>query len=116
MPTLPISTQQDFMDGSIVVWGPLTTANADGQPTRFLGTGDRCIQVSGTFGLAGTVIVEGSIDGQNWFQLRDPLSNFLSFSSAGLKAILEAVPFVRPRVLSGDGTTSLTAHLCVRRS
>jgi hypothetical protein len=80
-----------------------------------LSSGDRCFQVTGTFGTGGTVIIEGSVDGTNWFQLRDPSSTLLSFTAAGLKAVLEAVPYIRPRVTGGDGTTSLVCLISLRR-
>lgn len=108
------NTAQDFADNRVYTWTPLTTTNADGAGVGFIGSGDRTIQVTGTFGAGGTVIVEGTLDGTNWFQLRDPSSTVISFTAAGLKAILENVVQVRPRVTAGDGTTAITAILQVR--
>lgn len=82
-------------------------------------SGDRTVQVTGTFGVGGTIIVEGSCDAgntpTNWFQLKDPSSTAISFTAAGLKAVLENVPHLRVRVTGGDGTTSLTANIAIRR-
>lgn len=82
-------------------------------------TGDRTAQVTGTFGVGGTVIVEGSLDPAqtptNWFQLKDFSNTALSFTAAGLKPILENVLHVRFRVTGGDGTTSLVGTLLIRR-
>lgn len=82
-------------------------------------TGDRTVQVTGTFGVGGTIIVEGSLDPQqtptNWFQLKDPSNTAISFTAAGIKAVLENVPHIRVRVTGGDGTTNLTATVCIRR-
>lgn len=108
-------TRQDFVDGSTARWTPLLNTD-DGAPATFVGSGDRTFQVLGTFGTGGTVIVEGSLDGTNWFQLRDPSHTAISLTAAGGRAVLENVPFLRPRVTGGDGTTSLTCLLHVRRN
>lgn len=76
---------------------------------------DRTIQITGTFGAGGTIVLEGSNDGgTTWATLTDPLGNALSFTSAGMKQITELPELVRPRVTAGDGTTSLNAYLFCR--
>jgi hypothetical protein len=85
----------------------------DGEPFQNPGSADRSVQVTGTFGAGGTVVLEGSNDGTNYRTLTDPQGNALSFTSAGLEAIQEITRYVRPRVTAGDGTTSLTVTLCV---
>lgn len=106
-----------LVDYEIYTWTPLTTTNADGQPAGYTGSGERTIQVTGTFGASGTIIWEGSLDNSNWFQLKDPSSTAISFTAAGLKCVLEDPIYVRPRLSSGgDGTTSITCILKVRRS
>lgn len=109
------ATRADFVDGSTARWTPLLNTD-DGSPATFIGSGDRTFQVQGTFGVGGTIIVEGSLDGTNWFQLRDPTHTTISFTAAGIRSVLENVPFFRPRVTGGDGTTTLTALLHVRRN
>lgn len=109
-------TSSDYLrENQVYTWTPLTTTNADGQGAGYSGAGDRTVQITGTFGAGGTVIVEGTLDGTNWYQLKDPSNTAISFTAAGLKAILENVLLVRPRVTAGDGTTSITATLLVRR-
>lgn len=88
---------------------------------RAVGAADRSIQIEGTFGAGGTVVVEGtnaSIDptvaAPTWYTLRDALGNNLSFTSAGLKSILEHTAAIRVRVTAGDGTTSINAYLSAR--
>ena len=103
------------VDAATYVWTPLTTTNADGSPAGVIASGDRTVQVQGTFGTGGTLVVEGTLDGSTWYTLRDPQGTSLSFTAAGLKAISENVLQVRPRVTGGDGTTSLTAIISVRR-
>lgn len=74
-------------------------------------SGDRTVQVTGTFGAGGTVIVEGSLDGTNWYQLKDTSGTLISFTAAGLKSVLEYTTHLRFRVTAGDGTTNLTGTL-----
>jgi hypothetical protein len=69
---------------------------------------DRTVQITGTFGAAGSINIEGSNDGSNWFILRDPAGAALTFTSANLKQILEDTRYLRPNVTAGDGTTALT--------
>lgn len=114
MPTVSL-TRRDFVDSSTGQWTPLLNTD-DGAPATFVSSGDRTFQVFGTFGTGGTVIAEGSLDGINWFQLRDPTHTLISLTAAGGRAVLENVPFFRPRVTGGDGTTSLTCLLHVRRN
>ena len=83
-------------------------------------SGDKTVQVTGTFGAGGTCIVEGSLDAQqtptNWFQLKDPSNTLISFTAAGIKAVQENVPHIRFRVTAGDGTTSLVGNVSIRRA
>ncbi len=115
MATVPLATSSMFTDNHIYTWTPLTTTNADGDGAAYAGSGDRTVAVAGTFGVGGTVIVEGTLDNTNWFQLKDPSGTVISFSAAGLRAILENAVAVRPRVTAGDGTTAITATLVVRK-
>lgn len=82
-------------------------------------SGDRTVQVTGTFGVGGTVIVEGSLDPAqtptNWFQLKDPSGTLISFTAAGIRAVLENVPHIRFRVTAGDGTTNVVGTLAIKR-
>lgn len=70
----------------------------------------RSVQVFGTFGLTGAVVVEGSNDdGTNWAPLLDVHGNAMNFTAAGIKVFSAPVGLVRARVSAGDGSTSLTA-------
>lgn len=116
MATVAYSLQDAWVGEAIYTWTPLTTTNADGQPAQYQGAGDRVIQVIGTFGAGGTVILQGSTDGANWFQLHNPANALITFSAAGLSGVLENCPYIRPFVSAGDGTTSITAQLATRRN
>lgn len=110
-------TQQDAWIGEhIYTWTPFTNVNLDGQPAQYQGAGDRVFQVTGTFGAGGTVILQGSTDGVNWFPLHKPDSTAISFTAAGLAAVLENCPYIRPLVSGGDGATALTCQLATRRN
>lgn len=94
-------------------WALLANGD-DGLPASFSQYADKSVQVTGTFGLAGTLRFEGSNDGVTYAPLTDPQGNALDFTSAKIKAVTEATAFFRPRVTGGDGTTSLTITLFVR--
>lgn len=103
-----------LIDFRLHAWTGLLNGD-DGDPASSVRSGDRTAQVYGTFGVGGTVVIEGSLDKSHWFQLRDPTGTLISFTAAGGKAILESTPYVRPRVSAGDGATSLTALISVRK-
>jgi len=116
MATVSATTQPWLLDQQIYTWTPLTTTNADGSIMSYTGAADRTVQVQGTFGVGGSISLQGSLDGANWTILRDPQGTVLTFTAAGLKAVLEGCPFVRPLVTAGDGSTSLTVLVsAVRR-
>ena len=90
-----------------------TLANAEtGDAFQNPGSSDRSVQVSGTFGTGGTVVIEGSNNGSTYSTLTDPQGNALSFTSANIEAVQELTRYIRPRVTAGDGTTSLTVSIC----
>jgi len=90
-------------------WSPMTQIGADtGQPLSGMGWSDRSFQAEGTFGAGGSITVEGSNDGVNWHILHDPFSVPISITVGGLTQVTEISRFIRPRVVGGDATTSLT--------
>jgi hypothetical protein len=74
---------------------------------------DRCVQVTGTFG-AATIAIQGSNDSENYAALKDTLGNALSFTSAGIKQVLEIPLYIKPTI-SGSGGTGLTIVMVQRR-
>lgn len=98
-----------------VTWGALANGEA-GAPIAADQAlwSDRSVQVTGTFGAAGSVSIEGSNDGVNYFTLNSPQGTALTFAAAGLKQVLEGTLWLRPRVTAGDGTTSLAVVLMLR--
>jgi hypothetical protein len=94
----------------------LTLANGDtGAPIRMSNFQDRTVQVVGTFGVTGSVTIQGSNDdGATWATLTDPLGNALTFTAAGIKQITELPLDIRPIVTAGDVTTALAVWLHMR--
>lgn len=100
----------------LLTWPLLTFATTDtGAPAQWVEYADRCVQVTGTFGVGGSVTLQGSNDGTNWATLADPQGNALTITAAKLEQVLELPRYVRPIITAGDGTTSLTVSICMRR-
>lgn len=78
--------------------------------------GDMTVQAKGTFGAGGTVILEGSLDGGTTYSpLTDPGEGAISFGAAGIETVLQYCEMIRPRVTGGDGTTSITITVVLRK-
>jgi hypothetical protein len=94
--------------GRKVAWGPM--ANGDsGQPVFFSDFADYSMQVEGVQGAGFAFVWEGSNDGGNFRTLTDPQGVPISLNAAGIiKHITEATIQQRPRIVTGDGTTSIT--------
>lgn len=99
----------------VVVWTPLLNGDT-GNPIMMPGSVVRSIQFSGTFGSGGSISLEGSNDGVNYVVLTDPQGNAITKTSGAIEAIEENTYYVRPHCTAGDGTTSLTATLILRRN
>jgi hypothetical protein len=80
------------------------------------GFADRAVQIRGTFGAGGTVVIEGTIDGTNYITLTDPQGNAISKTADSIESISEIVKLIRPRVTAGDGTTAISVTLLARRA
>ena len=118
MATITLSTEYLKTHGNtecnIVIWTPL--ANGD-QGTAFENPGqaDRSIQISGTFGVGGSITIQGSNDGSNWVALTDPQGNAITKTAAAIEQVSEVTRYIRPSVTAGDGTTALTVTMLARR-
>jgi hypothetical protein len=112
MATINPVPQELIVGNAIYTWQ--LASGDDGAPIGVTGSGDRSVQVQGTFS-AATVLIEGTLDMTTWYTLRDPSGVALSFTAANLKAVLENVVAIRPRVTGGDVGTTITAIIAVRR-
>lgn len=104
-------------DGSLKKFVFAAMANGDtGAPIPFAEWADRSVQVSGTFGVGGTVVWEGSNDGgATWATLTDPQGNSISKTAASIEAVLEITELARPNVTAGDGSTAINVSVLCRR-
>lgn len=103
-----------------VVWSNLGNGD-DGAPVSFLVAGDKTVQVTGTPGVGGTLIFEGSLEETptNYFPLTDHNGNAISFTlAAGSEGelVAENVAHIRPRVTGGDVSTDFEATMIARRT
>src|SRR3990172_8359626 len=95
-----------------LVWsGLLNTDSGDWVDLGALS--DKTMQVLGTFGVGGTLVIQGSNDGGTTAAtLTDEQGTALSFTAAGMKLILQNPEKIRPLVTGGDETTDLTVIVC----
>lgn len=92
-------------------WTGLLNTDTGNGMTIQAGFWKATIQVAGTFGAAGAVVLEGSNDGATYSTLKDPQGTAISMTDNTIFRV-EGIPqFVRPRVSAGDGTTSLTVSV-----
>lgn len=102
-----------FSNYVIREWAGLGVGD-DGAAELLPPIGDRTVQVAGTFGVGGSVRLLGSLDGIDFFPLTDPQGNPLDFVQGKLESVMELVPYIRPQVTAGDGTTNLKVTLCIK--
>lgn len=115
-PTISSPTTHGNMKTHVYSWTPITFSGTDvGAAIEMPGSADRTVQVTGTFGAGGSVRVEGSLDGVTYAILTDPQGNALDITTAKIETIMELVRYIRPRITAGDGTTSLTVQILMRR-
>ena len=105
-------------DGSTITVQWESLGNGDtGAPVGFPEWADRTVQVVGTFGAGGTVVLEGSLDGgENYATLNDLQGNMLSFTTEMIMGVQEVATLIRPNVTAGDDTTNLTVIVLLRRA
>jgi hypothetical protein len=99
----------------LISWNGM--ANGDtGKPFEGCDWADRSMQIEGTFGTGGTLVMEGSLDGTNYHPLRDSNGSNLTFTQSDLESVIQITKYLRPRVSAGDGATSLNVTMFARRS
>lgn len=95
----------------VASWSPLAAGDT-GAPVSLSDYADRSVQVTGTFN-GSTVTIQGTNNGIDWNTLNDALGNPLTFTTAGLKSVLENVAQIRPSVAGGTAI-ALSVNLLVR--
>lgn len=102
-------------DAVLVTWG--TLANGDtGAPVDLPAHPDRTVHILGTFGVGGSVTLEGSNAGVTYTALTDASSTAITKTAAAIETVLEVPKYTRPNVTAGDGTTALLVTMYCRRS
>lgn len=102
-------------DSALVTWAGLLNGDTGG-PVDLPAFPDRTFQVIGTFGVGGSVTMEGSNAGAVYAALTDPQGNAITKTAAAIETVVETPKFSRPNVTAGDGTTSITVSMYCRRS
>ena len=109
----PLPTLLDFDGVRVRKWSNMALDDV-GEPINLARFSDKTIQVFGAFGVGGTIVLEGSIDGTNWATLKSVFNGSISFTSDSIATITEVPAYIRPRVSAGDGTTSITVLILTR--
>lgn len=106
----------------IVTWSLLTTTNNYGSAVRLPGWADRSVQLTGTLSAAGAVTMYGSnvfspnaANDDDWAILNDAQGDPIVLNSLRIEAIIEVPLWVRPKITAGDGSTSLTVRMLLRK-
>lgn len=92
------------MDGNTVIWAAVPNGNQGDAVAE--DWSEAFFQATGTFGVGGSVQIEGSNDNTNWVKLSPA-----ALTAAGLFAglgVTERPKYLRCNVTAGDGTTAIT--------
>ena len=111
-------TRTDLQSGRpacIIGWSGLLNGDT-GVMAELVDYADRTATITGTFGVGGSITLQGSNDGVVWFALTDPQANAITKTAAAMELIVETPRYIRPSVTAGDGTTSLAVQILCRRA
>jgi hypothetical protein len=116
IPYTNIHVEQEVEGVTLIKWASMGQDDV-GTPFIFPHQRDRSVHVLGTFGVGGTVVIEGSLEliPTAYATLNDPQGNALSIQAAKIEAIMENVTNIRPRVSVGDENTLLDVYLLLAR-
>jgi hypothetical protein len=109
---------EDYPDGvRVVKWTGLLNGDT-GAPYKLPHRPIMTVQATGTFGVGGTVTMEGSVDSAaapsfSTMKEADGTAGTLATGAESMKQLLENVYQVRPNVTAGDGTTSLVVWMLI---
>lgn len=112
------STRTDLQTGvpsCIIGWSGLLNSDT-GAAVELVDYADKTSTITGTFGVGGSITLQGSNNGTDWFALTDAQTSAVTKTSAAMELIVENPRYIRPIVTAGDGTTNLVVQICCRRS
>ena len=96
---------------AVYTWSPIVNVGDVGQEVNGAGFADRSFQIDGIGG--GTVVIEGSNDGINYYTLHDAFANLIIITSAQIVQVTEITLWIRPRLSVGSGlSTKVTGMFC----
>lgn len=108
-----VLTTYPAVGSSLSTWTALANGQAGDNISAFQFS-DKTVQVGGTFGVGGSVTIQGSNDGTTWNTLTDLQGNALTMTASAIEAISENPRYIRPNVTAGDGTTALNVTILGR--
>lgn len=116
MPTRTGTPSRVSPSTSQIVWTGLLNGD-DGSPLEWVdGAADSYVTVSGTFGVGGSVSMQGSADGVTFDTMTEGGgTTAATFTAAGGGPLNGTPRYFRPIVTAGDGTTALTVTLSLNR-
>lgn len=106
----------DSLATSVITWGgaaasPGNTALAHsdtGQPISLPQKSDMSFQATGTFGAGGSVAIEASNDGTNFFVVKDSYGTTVALTAAApIARVTGPWLWIRPDATGGDNTTAV---------
>lgn len=113
MAVIAASVKKQGNRDKVATWTPLENGDS-GSVLSNIGNRFATVQISGTFGVGGTISLQGSLDGVIYQTLLDNSGAAVTFTTAGMVTVRDIVSYYKPLVTAGDGTTALTCNLLVR--
>lgn len=119
------SSQTNLPDGRMSKWkwtgiGSTVVGSSIGDWVGFSDFADRTVLTTGTFGSAGALTWQGSINGNTSdavpFTLHDPGGTALTSTAAVGHTVLEAAEYIRPILSAGSSTILIDAYLFGRKN
>ncbi len=98
----------------LTTWEAITASGDVGEAVQHVTARDRTVQVVGTFGSGGTVVIEGSNDGVTYTTLKDVHGTALSITAAYIGQLGSAPRYIRPRCTAGTGSIAIVVTLMER--
>jgi hypothetical protein len=99
---------------ALITWPGLTNGDT-GRPLELPEYGDRTVSFEGTFGVDGSVTLEGSDDGRSYHPLTDPRGHAITKTAAATEGVTETPRYTRPHVTAGDRSTVIHCRIVARR-
>lgn len=100
-----------------IIWAGLANLD-DGAFVSIPWRGDKTVHAFGTFGVGGSVAIEGSNEatptGANAGALTNAQETAIALTNVNPSIVLQSPQHIRCRVTAGDGTTSLSVVIIVR--